>query len=896
MTERELFEAALELPPEGRAAYLDSVCGDDAALRLRLEGLLRRHDEARSFLESPPPELAQTANGPAIEEVGTQVGSYKLLEQIGEGGFGIVFMADQQAPVRRRVALKIIKPGMDTRQVLARFEVERQALALMDHPNIARALDAGVTDSGRPYFVMELVRGVSITSYCDETNSAVHERLELFMQVCRAVQHAHQKGIIHRDLKPSNILVTLVDGRPVPKVIDFGIAKAINQPLTQETLFTRFAEMIGTPLYMSPEQAEMTQLDIDTRSDIYSLGVLLYELLTGSTPFDKNRLKKAAYDEIRRIIREEEPPKPSLRISTLGEKRTVVAAHRHADPNRLSQLLRGDLDWIVMKALEKDRSRRYETANGLARDVERYLNDEPVEAGPPSTTYRLRKFVQRNRGQVLAAALILCALLAGIAGTTIGLIRAERQRQFAEEQRAKAEQARDLTRQALDAMTSTVTGDALSTQKEIIADQKKFLTEVLTYYQQFAGEKADDQQSQARTAAAARRVGEIERGLGRYEQAVAALKIARDGYAILVSDFPAAPDYRDDLARSHNHLGLALYDFGKRSEAEGEYRQAITIQETLAAEFPNVPLYQEYLAAYHNNLGRVLRDLGKPSEGTEPLRRAIAIQQKLADENAGVPRDRSKLAIYHNNLGILQARLGKELEAEREYREAIVIGEKLAADFPPMPEYQDELADAHHSRGILGKNRSQSQKDFRTAQAIWEKLVADFPTAPKYRLRLAKCHNNFWILLREMGKPSEADEHIRKGLAILDKLVAEFPEVPEYRQQQSTSRIFLAVTRINAGQVTEGIAEVAELASSEWDPITWYNFACVYAIASGKSPQKKQEYADRAMELLNKAVTAGYRNAANMKRDTDLALLHDREDFKKLLGKLAAGNEAAKKP
>jgi eukaryotic-like serine/threonine-protein kinase len=715
--EKEIFNRARRLSaPEDRVAYLQEACGGDQAAMARILELLRAHGQVGDFLDSSPARYVATITDPVREAPGSVIGPYKLLEQIGEGGFGVVFMAEQHVPVRRRVALKIIKQGMDSRQVLARFEVERQALALMDHPNIARALDAGVTDSGRPYFVMELVRGVPITEYCDEANLAVHERLALFVDACRAVQHAHQKGIIHRDLKPSNILVTLLDGRPVPKVIDFGVAKAINQPLTEETLFTRFAEIIGTPLYMSPEQAEMTSLDIDTRSDIYSLGVLLYELLTGSTPFDRNRLKQAAFDEIRRIIREEEPAKPSTRISTLGEKRGVVAARRHADPNHLSQLLRGDLDWIVMKALEKERSRRYETANGLAMDVERHLADEPVLACPPSASYRLRKFVRRNRGQVIAAALILLALLAGIAGTTIGLIRAERQRQFAEEQRVKAEQARDLTRQALDAMTSTATGDALTTQKEISADQKKFLTEVLTYYQQFAGEKADDEQSRARTAAAARRVGDIEGRLGRYEQAVAALKIARDGYATLASDFPAVPQYRNDLAVSHNKLGLALFDFGKRSEAEGECRQATTIQETLAAEFPNVRLYQQNAAAYHNNVGRVLRDLGKQSEGAEALRRGIAIAQKLADENAGVPRYRLHLAMYHNNLGILLARLGKESEAEREYRQAIVIGEKLAADFPQVPEYQDELADAHNGRGLLRKNQSESQKDFRAAQ------------------------------------------------------------------------------------------------------------------------------------------------------------------------------------
>ena len=366
------------------------------------------NDPTRDQTPSPD-DTDRPAPRPITEGPGTRIGPYKLREKIGEGGMGVVYLAEQEKPVRRRVALKIIKPGMDTEQVVARFEAERQALAMMDHPSIARVFDAGATDTGRPYFVMELVKGVPITEYCDTVHLTPKERLELFIPVCQAIQHAHQKGIIHRDVKPSNVLVTMQDGKPVPKVIDFGIAKATEQRLTERSLFTQHGAILGTLEYMSPEQAEMCAMDIDTRTDVYALGVLLYELLTGSTPLERARLRQSGYAEILRRIREEEPPKPSTRLSESNEPLPSVAAQRRTEPARLTKLVRGELDWIVMKAIEKDRTRRYETANGFARDIERYLEGDPVEAGPPSAAYRLRKYARKHRAAlVTAGAFALC--------------------------------------------------------------------------------------------------------------------------------------------------------------------------------------------------------------------------------------------------------------------------------------------------------------------------------------------------------------------------------------------------------------------------------------------------------------------------------------------------------
>jgi WD40 repeat protein/serine/threonine protein kinase len=471
-----------------RESYLDRACAGNAALRRDVEALLLAHGRAGGILEGHPgrPDLAGRTDA-APEGTGSAIGPYKLLEQIGGGGMGAVYMAEQLHPVRRRVALKIVKPGMDTGHVIARFEAERQALTMMDHPHIAKVLDAGTTGAGRPYFVMELVNGIPITDYCDRARLTVRERLELFVQVCHAVQHAHQKGIIHRDIKPTNVLVTVHDDEPVPKVIDFGIAKATGEALTERTLFTGSAQMLGTPLYMSPEQAQIGGSDVDTRSDVYSLGVLLYELLTGSTPFDGRRLREAAYDEMRRIIREEDPPRPSTRLGTMGERLTTLSGHRHTDARKLGQLVRGELDWIVMKALEKDRARRYESAGGLARDVERHLRDEAVQACPPSTWYRCQKFARRNKVALVTATLAVLAVLTAIAGlatSTVLIAREQRATSHAlsAETRARGELQRTVARHGITMAYRELSADNLGRTLQLLRDCPEDLRDWEWYY------------------------------------------------------------------------------------------------------------------------------------------------------------------------------------------------------------------------------------------------------------------------------------------------------------------------------------------------------------------------------------------------------------------------------
>jgi serine/threonine protein kinase/tetratricopeptide (TPR) repeat protein len=746
-----IFMTALEKnEPAERAAYVSEACGNDSALRQRVEILLKAHEDPGSFMKSPLAGSAAagvaTLDEPITERPGTIIGPYKLLEQIGEGGFGVVYMAEQQAPIRRKVALKVLKPGMDTRQVVARFEAERQALALMDHPNIAKVFDGGSTPSGRPYFVMELVRGVPITDFCDQKQQTPRQRLELFASACAAVQHAHQKGIIHRDLKPSNVLVAVRDGTPLVKIIDFGVAKALGQELTDKTLFTGFAQMIGTPLYMSPEQAGHS-LDIDTRSDIYSLGVLLYELLTGSTPLTKHRLQKAAYDEIRRIIREEEPPKPSTRLSDSKDSLPSISAQRQMEPAKLTKLLRGELDWIVMKCLEKDRNRRYETANGLVHDIERYLHDEPVQACPPSAAYRLQKFVRRNKGPVLAGSLVVLALVGGVIGTTTGLILADRARGREEAQRIEAENQAELARQNE------------KTAKEREAETKAVLDFVENKI--FAAARPKDQES----------------GLGYDVKLADAVKAA---LPFVEKTFSAQPLIE---ARLRMTMGLSFWYLGDARTAIEQHEKARALYTKHRG-----PYHPDTLSSMHN-LANTFADAGRDQEALQLREEILQLRRThLGPDHPDTLKGMHSLAESYRYAG-------RHAEAVKLNEETTTLRKaKLGPDHPDTLSSMHNLAASYYDAG----RTHEALKLFEETLPLFEaKLGPDHPDT-------LKCINNTAACYNSVGRTQEALQ-LREKLLPLSKAKLG----PDHRDTL-TRMSNLAESYRSAGRTQEALQLVEE--------------------------------------------------------------------------------------
>jgi serine/threonine protein kinase len=642
-SDERIFADALDLPAGERARFLHAACEGDNDRRKQIEALLEAHELAENFMAVPrvvlPPEAADLLADPlplAEDKIESKIGRYKLLQKIGEGGCGVVYMAEQEKPVRRRVALKVIKLGMDTKAVIARFEAERQALAMMDHPNIARVLDAGATETGRPYFVMELVRGVRITEFCDQRQLSAVQRLKLFTQVCLGVQHAHHKGIIHRDLKPANILVTINDGLPVPKIIDFGIAKATQGRLTDCTVFTAFEQFIGTPAYMSPEQAEMSSLDVDTRSDIYSLGVLLYELLTGRQPFDAQTLREAGIDEIRRLIREVEPPKPSTRLGTLSETdRTTAAKLRGTDVPKLSLLLCGDIDWIVMKALDKNRERRYETASALAADISRHLRHEPVLARPPSMAYLLQKLIRRNR-LAFAAVAVTTALGIGL-GVATWLFTQEK---VARERAVAAEQEQHRAREQAEA-----------------ARFKEAQQRLLAQAEEAKARAAAAKSEQAFTFIAGFLKG-VGPGMGAGLDTTLLHEILDRTVNRLDTMLPIQPEADANLRFI---LGTVFVDLGDYAKAEAMARQALALAEKLHGR------EHEDVAGALVLLGQIQQLQGRAAESEPLVREALAIARKIPGAQ-GENLAGALIALGNSLLG-----QGKLTEAERYCHEALTL-------------------------------------------------------------------------------------------------------------------------------------------------------------------------------------------------------------------------------
>jgi tetratricopeptide (TPR) repeat protein/serine/threonine protein kinase len=883
----EVFCSAVELEsPAERAAYLDGACGDDLNLRRRVERLLEAHAQAGNFLAAVP-EVAAATTEFLTEATGTLIGPYKLLEQIGEGGFGVVFMAEQQQPVRRKVALKVLKPGMDSRRVIARFEAERQALALMDHANIARVFDGGETASGRPYFVMELVKGVPITDYCDHNHLTPRERLELFAHVCQAVQHAHQKGIIHRDIKPSNVLVTEQDGAALVKVIDFGIAKALGQQLTDKTLFTGFAQLVGTPLYMSPEQAALSHVDVDIRSDIYSLGVLLYELLTGTTPFSTERLQQADYDEICRIIREEESPRPSTRISTLGQAATTISKQRKSDPRKLSQLLRGELDWMVMKALDKDRNRRYETASALAADVGRYLHHEPVEAGPPSALYRLRKFARRNRAALAVAAgvlLLLTALVGGVLWLQRGRLARERQAEaeLGQVVRLRAEAAAAAAgprRQGLlaEALATAERADGLLAQH---GEDDELRQRVRQLVDELRAEGRDRRMLDRLREASLSKGGRMD---GRFARAAAAEEYGqafRD-YGIDVSAAGAGEQLRGsaiavELAAALDDWAAVATGKGEAARLRGLARQAdadaVRLRLRAALERGDVGVLKDLArptvvatlpVATANLLAEALTARGAAGEAERVWRQAWQRQPGDFWVNEGLGRlllnagpSRSEEAIRyltaavalksdslgaHSNLGIALADKGRLDEAIAACRKAI--------------ELKPDCAEAHSNLGNALRDKGRLDEAIAACRKAIELKADD-----------AEAHNNLGNALRDKGRVDEAIEEHRKAIELnpddaeahsnlgcdlhdkgrLDEAIAECRKAIELKADYAVAHCNLGNALHDKGRLDEAIAECRKAIELKPDLAAAYcNLGCALGTKG---------WLDEAMAAFRKAI------------------------------------------
>jgi serine/threonine protein kinase len=891
-----------------RAAVVDRLCGADDELRHRVETLLRAHDAPGSFLECTTRDPVATVDQPPpAERLGTTIGPYKLLEQIGEGGMGAVWMAQQTEPVKRLVAVKLIKAGMDSRQVIARFEAERQALALMDHANIARVLDAGTTAAGRPYFVMDLVRGVPITKYCDEHRLTPRQRLELFLPICQAIQHAHQKGVIHRDLKPTNVLVALYDGRPVPKVIDFGVAKATGQALTEKTLVTGFGNIVGTLEYMSPEQAEINQLDIDTRSDIYSLGVLLYELLAGSTPFSRKKLEKAGMLEMLRVIREVEPTRPSAKLST-ADGLPTLAANRGTEPAQLTRLVRGELDWIVMKALEKDRSRRYETANGFALDIQRYLADEPVAAGPPSATYRLRKFVRRYRKPLaaLGAMAVLMAL-----GTVISIGFASwaiRERDNADSQKRLEEASLKRALEVVDTMLTRVAEDRLANVPQMEPVRRKILKDALRFYQEFLQDRVHNPAVRLEVARAYKRVGQIQILLGQRDDGEAAYQQALILLEQLHGESPADPNLQNELGETFDALGTHYHSIQRWPQSEAALRRGAAILDQRASEQPIPVKNRLTLAGIHNNLLVHYRRTGDLGKAEAAFLECKTLVESVLAGDSNHAKALSVLANSENNMGFVYGAKSKTNEAEAAFLKAMDHFKRLIRDDPDNVLLRKQMARAHHNLADhYSRNRQDAKADvaFQDSLAQHEAIHRDHPQVVTYTVEVGLSYVAIATHARKSRSAEESLEWSAKAISTLEPVLKKDPRdgyarfslfsavlgrglaLQDLRRHEDAAKDWRRVVELTEGQPDirmriyrpASLARLGEHAQATSEVETLLSqghvqgsylsiFAGVNSLSAGAAandnrlaPHERARLADqyggRAVELLRKAQAAG---------------------------------------